>query len=1568
MVDQLDISPTAGMRTEFVRLEHAEAETAARALEVFYGDLAYAAATPAARNVTIVPDPATNSLVIHAAEAEWAGIQALLERLDSPEYDISRQLALIPLAHADAASVARTLNEGFRAPLEQQFQRDQARRAAEQQRRGGAQDPQGNQAPAAGPPVLIAPEDTPSVAAEPQTNSLVVFASRDDIERIRALVEQLDVPGFARLPEAHVIPIVGAEARDIAEAVRQMYVSTLPREAGSNRSVIVWGDPASNSVLVRASSDELVAIRSLITSLLREGLTTQAVPRILRLVAAPSVRVRDTLRTTFNPIARQRGEELAIEADRASNALIISATPDLYRQIESVAQELDAMAPQLGGQGAEGGPVAGAGQAVLIIDITNNDPAAVRDLLNQMGVTRPAQGDRQGLVSEPVSIVPLTSRRALAIVAAPADAETVAALVRAIDAEPTIADQHVATIPLHLASAGAIAQTLESMLATDRNASGASPSAALTEQIRRLRLSGVGANLQDVQVDLTRPIRIVPDTASNTVLIASTEGNVRALTEVVKLLDTLPVGEAVVVRFFPLNNASAARIRGVINELFDRGDQIRRIPGTNRSGVPTTTTGRSLAGQVAVSVDERTNALVVAGREEAVALVEVLVQQLDSDTAASWVEPEIITLQHADAVDLARTLDAVLIRGSVDDPDATALARQFGRLRMAREGARPDQMLQADIFRPVAGLAITPEESLNALIVVATPANVSVVRELVSMLDVEAAAASNTVRIFPLRYATADRIAAVLRETFRQREQVGTTRPEDQVVVSSDLRTNSLVVSTSPRSFEIVESLLSTLDAEQASPAVGIHIIRVDGVDVAALAPRLQNLMRERLDAQRITGERSSPSDVFRVEADPANNLLIVAASDENLRVINDLVGALTEAGAPALAQDIRTEIIQVLHARVDDIAESIDSLYVRRENERRGENAVSVIPNTRLNSLVVAGSEADIAAIRTLAQRLDAERVNIEQVLERIELRSANALEVVGLLQNVLAGRPISGRAANAREQAIRLTYRDQIAEASLDGAILDLVRVEPDLRTNSVVVNAPRPVYELIRAIVTDLDTTKAGERDIRRFRLVNADAEAMAVLLRDLFQLRQQGDAYVLIPTNTLPGGPNPDDPNAPVPQPEGFGTRVTPVPDQRQQLAITVDPRTNTLIVSGTPEYLDLVEEVVTDLDSVEANSRERVVVPLRNARASDVQTVLESYFQDEADRIRSVLGDQAGSVARQLEQEVTIVGDESSNQVLISASPRYINTVTQIVRELDAPPPQVMIQVLIAELTIDAEKDWGVDFSAGPFGGSMTSIASNPAGAAITSALGVPNFSVNSADFGLMIRALEAQGRLEVLSRPHVTVNNNETAEFNAGENIAIVSGVERLDNGNTRSEVERDDVGIILNVTPTISGDGFVRLEVHPTISAVSARTTEISEDFSAPIITQRFVRTTVTVKDGETLVIGGLLQTRNEERQTRVPILGSIPGVGSIFRTTQHTNQTTELLIIITPRVVTGHSDEDVSRLRALSQEQINRLSNPESVQRMLLDSRNLPGMNGTHAPAQDTPEPAQSIPRFFP
>lgn len=288
---------------------------------------------------------------------------------------------------------------------------------------------------------------------------------------------------------------------------------------------------------------------------------------------------------------------------------------------------------------------------------------------------------------------------------------------------------------------------------------------------------------------------------------------------------------------------------------------------------------------------------------------------------------------------------------------------------------------------------------------------------------------------------------------------------------------------------------------------------------------------------------------MFSIEPVPADDLLIVAASDENLELVKELIDALTSDGE-GFAEAERVELISIESpGGAEELAEAINELYVRRENEKRGRQSVSVVPSERQNALLVSGTEDDIEAIRELVGTLDRPEAQAEQQIKRIALRAANSLEIVNLVEELLAGRPIAGGRGNAQATRLRF-YQDKIddvVEATIDPAVREQVRLTPDLRTNSVLVSAPPAIMTLVEEIIRDLDAETSGDREIAQFRLQNADAQQMALLLRDLFNLQQQGDRLVLVPRQAReieePGvdGLAPD---------SGSEAAFTPVPDQRQ----------------------------------------------------------------------------------------------------------------------------------------------------------------------------------------------------------------------------------------------------------------------------------------------------------------------------------------------------------------------------------------------------------------------------------
>lgn len=1563
LIEELDVLPSEERIREFVSLRHAGADQVKRAMDNFYGRWATDPQSPAARNVSIVADPATESLVIIAPESEWPGIRELLAKLDAPEYDATKQLEVIALQHADARSVATALQQAFDAPLRAQLERDRQRQEMERQRQRqfGQSEFFGGFSSGS----LVDADELVTISAEPVTNSLIVSAGRKELERIRAIVQRLDVADFAKLPAPRLIPVRAGRASALATSINRLYEVEGVRGGGgrSVRSLAIIGDDASGTLIVRAEESEFVQIKALAEAMQQEGAATQPGVRVLRLQRQPAARVAGAVQRTFAQSAAARNERFAVEVDRANNALIIACSEEIFEQVQRVVEELDGGQPdgprgeQQGGQPGPGGgfdplghvldrgdddvdvrallPRGLPGQGLFIFDLKHLAPNEMVQQLTALGITAPTPADRPGLVAEPIALTPLRARRSIAALAGPMDAEVVAALVELLDQPPVAAEQEVAIIQLKTATAQQALASLQQMLNAARTDAGTGLAGALAEQVRRLRLRSADLDSADIVVDLEQPIRLQADASLNALVVASTPDNVAALRELAGMLDQLPAGDAVVLRIFHLENASATRLRGVVQTLFAQGDALRQTPGSSVRGWPSTETGKALAANVVVSVDERTNALIVAGREESVALAEVLIGRLDKAGSTNWIEPRIVPLIHADAARVAETLDSVLVSGLASTPESEALRRQVGRLRVLRENPDAAQPTTTDengepvvpsfdiesrLFVPMSTLTIVAEEDLNALLVVGSTENIAIVEELAAMLDVPAAARAGTVRVYPLEHAAADRIAGVVERLFREQVRRDTLRPEDDVTIAADTRTNALIIATSPRSFAIIEQLLGTLDTPDAKTTVGLHVIPVVGNDAAQLAPKVQQLMRDRLQALR-QGGVGGREDVVSIQADAARNALIVAASEENLALIREVVTLLStgESSLDADPSDPAATTVELFPLRSATAAEMVDlinELYVREANRTRGPGTLRIRADDRLNAVVVTGARSDIAAIRDLIERLDSTSSSSVSEIKIIGLESANAIEMVSILQEVLAGRTLAGPRQSEQGSLLRFIRRStanqlesQIGEAPSDtqitSAIREQVRLTPDVRTNSIVVSAPSEMMILIEAIIRELESSASGSREIEVFALENADAGNMAELLRDLFNLRQQGNLYVLVPSGVprAPGIGDELDPEA-----EGMnigGTTLTLVPDERQQLAITVDSRTNSLLVSATPQYLELVRGVVNRLDGQTGTERVQMTFELRNARVEEVAQALQTFIDQEQSRFQAALGDSGGSVLRQLEREISVVGVPGSSRLILSASPRYIDKLSEIIRELDTPPAQVQIQVLLAEVTLDSEETWGIDFTLNPQGSRELTGTTRAAGSGVVTALGVPNLSVSTLDFDLLIRSLEVQGRLEVLSQPQILVNDNEEASINVGEEIQVVTSVTQLNDGQTRSNVESRRLGVIVNVTPSISPDGFVRMDITPEISALTARTTQISENFEAPVISQRQANTTVTVRDGQTIIIGGLIQSEYETRKTKVPILGDIPFLGAPFRSSLTSRRKTELLIILQPRVI---------------------------------------------------------------
>jgi len=1483
----------------------------------------------------------TSVVILSGPEEELPLAIDIASRLDQPDAAADgRTIEVFALSHADPRDVARAVGQLF----------PRSRQTGQL-------------------PVTASPDV--------RTGSLVVSAPEDLFGEVTALVERLDRPTGGDDVTLRTFTLETGRASEVASVLRQTFNldgqgRPLRGPTGEIRrfvdqsgrpvevSAVITPDERSNAVLVSADEASMRLIAAAISELDDQPESMGVTVRTLAVFSQPATRLAATLERTFAAQAERDGEPLTIMADARTNTLVVTSSKRVFEDVERVTRELDPIAERDGAveneesasEGESGElppnvPTPAFGQQLMVIDLDHIAPAEAVTLLERIGVTSPQPLDRPGLVNEPIEAVPLGNRSAIAVVAQPADREAVRNLIETLDSPSARPGQTVKIVPLTTASAANVASAIERLLNPGENDVETAVSQAVSEQIRRLRLRGLTAAEAGAALDLTQPIRIDAEPSSNSLIVASTAANVEAVEALAELLDRLPVGDAVIVRIFHLTNASADQLSSIVQQLFRQGEALRRAPGTNLQGLPTTEVGRALAGEIAVATDERTNALIVAGREEAVALAEVLITQIDATESANWIEPRIVTLEHADAAEIARTIQETIVQGLGDTPDSIGLQRQVGRLRvLQRIGGRssldsPDEggggspagrpavrALEADIFAPMTRLVVYPEETLNSVILVGATPNLDVIAALIEQLDVEAAARDALVRLYPLQHAAADRIAGLLEQLFRDQVASENLRERDALTVQADTRTNTLIVATSQRSFAIVEKLIDSLDTTDLNPTVGIHVIPVEGADANELAPRIERLMRERLRAN--AAGQPSARDVVSIQPAESANALIVAASAENLTIIEELVGMLSERSANVSGDNL--EIIPLESATADEMVDLLDELYVRQTNRTRGDaNAVRVRADSRLNAVVVSGTPADIRSIRDLIESLDGQAVSNVREIKVISLTSANALEMVNLINGIFTGR--GGRVTDRQATLLRFANQlvdgsERLTEAEINAAIRAQVSLEPELRTNAVIVTAPPTLMTLIEALIENIDSSAEGARTIEIFKLENADAENMRDLLVELFNLRQQGNLFVLVPA----GRRDPTDPNAdPNADPEDL--TFSTVPDQRQQLSITVDLRTNSLLVSGSEEYLERVSGIIRNLDSQTGTQREQITYELKNARVEEVADALQQFIQIEQDRIARLLGpDRSGSLQRRLEREISVVGVPGSSRLILSASPRYMERVRSLIDELDTPPKQVLIQVLLAEVTLNDEDTFGVDWSFRGAGSRDYGAQSTALGTPLLTSLGVPNLSVSSLDFEVLVRALQVQGRLEVLSRPQILVNDNEAAQIQVGEEIQLVTNVERLDDGRTVSDVTPRDLGVILDVLPSISPDNFVRLDIAPEISALTQRTTQVSSDFEAPVISRRTAETTVTVRDGETIVIGGLIQSSIDLRTSKVPVLGDIPVVGEVFKSRDESTTKTELLIILTPRVIVNPED-----IRRYSDIEIDRLSLPGPTKELL-------------------------------
>jgi general secretion pathway protein D len=362
-----------------------------------------------------------------------------------------------------------------------------------------------------------------------------------------------------------------------------------------------------------------------------------------------------------------------------------------------------------------------------------------------------------------------------------------------------------------------------------------------------------------------------------------------------------------------------------------------------------------------------------------------------------------------------------------------------------------------------------------------------------------------------------------------------------------------------------------------------------------------------------------------------------------------------------------------------------------------------------------------------------------------------------------------------------------------------------------------------------------------------------------------------------------------------------------------IKILPDVRTNSLIVVANAQDTDTIERLAKQLDTQRPRGTNNVhVVYLRNAQAVDT-----------AKSLTGALANMRIAGAIEGAQNVQVTADEGTNALIITASAQDFEVIAEIIEKLDIVREQVLVEMLIMEVSEDSLKEIGIDwatldeavvnsvrfFGATNFGPRVDFVSGDLEGLAV----GMWKGAGTDARIGAILHALQKQSDVNILSTPHITTSNHNKAKIIVGENRAFTmqSRITEATDPITPTVIktfEYKDVGISLEITPHISQGGFVRLEINSEFTKLIEDVTAPSTD--TPTTAKRQAETIVSMNSGSTVVIGGLIRDDKTTIEKKIPLVGDLPLVGGLFRYQKDQLQKTNLLIFITPYILSSQED----------------------------------------------------------
>ncbi len=700
------------------------------------------------------------------------------------------------------------------------------------------------------------------------------------------------------------------------------------------------------------------------------------------------------------------------------------------------------------------------------------------------------------------------------------------------------------------------------------------------------------------------------------------------------------------------------------------------------------------------------------------------------------------------------------------------------------------------------------------------------------------------------------------------------------------------------------------------------------------------------------SGGSQAATQQVRLWPDKIANRLIISAPKSKLPEVLRLLDVL-DTDKP---RDVALRVIPLKNVNAADLAKEIAPLY-QKAGGRSPRETVEVAANDRSNALIVLSSEANFKAIETLVTALDTEDA-MEKVTRTFPLKNADAQDVAKQLQDL------------NRDQDSSSRYPYFFFSSSSPSKGLKKMSVVADRRRNCLIVQAPPAQMEGIEKMIQELDEPVSDDSLAPRiFMLKYVSAVDIEDVLNELFlkktQVRSYWDYYenpegtadrdvgrlygkvritsepyanaIIVTANSKENLAVVEEVLKQLDQPSEAGESTLRI-TLRFAKAFTVANSVNILFAKNGSPPLRAVNQ--PQQPNAPANPQQALRTASRAGFELEQVAKEDGYYPwlgGQPDNTRTAEGRLALRTSGDLVGRVRAVADERSNALLVSANVHFMPQVLKLIGELDEPTDQVLIEARLIEVASDFLDKLGVRWSPDGsqvftaedydnsilgsatarylqgFGGLSSVNTPTPNGpltgggsmaqTLTTLRSGILDSAVHM-DF--LIQFLRKTTDARILAEPQLNIRDNETGRLFVGQQVPILTASQNSGSIGLSQNFEYKDVGVILEVTPHINNAGDVELKIHTESSVVVPGVTVLD----GAVFNTRNFRTDVTAKNGQTLVLGGIIQRQVSEILHKTPILGDIPGLKWLVNKKDSTSRDVELMVFLRPKVTRTPQD----------------------------------------------------------